>query len=58
MQVPEIDVVGLESLQRAVDGFRDVLRVATNDPAIRKRTFEDRSELCGKENFVPLPTLL
>ena len=55
MQVPEINVVSLELLQRAVDGFLHVLRVATDNPAVRKRTFKDCSGLCGKEDLVPLP---
>ena len=54
MQVPQVDVVGLEELQGPVDGRRDVLGVSANVAAVGERPPQGHAELGGEEDLVPL----
>ena len=54
VQVPQVDMVGLEQLQRPVDGLRSILGVAAYAAAVWEGLHtEDHAELCREENVVP-----
>ena len=58
MQVPQVDVVGLEELQRPVNRRRDVLGVPADVAAVGERAPKGHAELGGEEDVVPLARLL
>ena len=51
MDIVQVDVVDTETLERLLEGLRDVLGRAI-DGLYARRT----PELCGKKDFAPLPS--
>ena len=59
VQVPQINVVGLEQLQRPVDGLRNVFGAPAYTWAVRAGIrIEDHAEFRSEKDVIPLSGLL